>query len=124
MTPVLCRTRQKARARRFSQKGRYSWPSLLIRFAAWNVELNTLLDQTYHLQTGRDLCLMIRDILLANPKRAHIFDDPEAAEYIGAFLDDAQRAFEMHLRVACNREIAIVEYLADGLYALFDKPAH
>lgn len=109
----------KAEVQAFCAKGRYTYPTLLLQFACdWGIDLPDIIARVKAARNGRDIGMMIRDILLTKPGVPDWANKPNVKAEVAALLENTMTMFDVEFKHSPDRTVLTVEFLADGLNRL------
>lgn len=113
---VLFSANPKNALKGFAPKGRYSYVSLLLYFAAdWKVDLPWVQTRVREFQTSNDLLVLFRDIITADHTRCGWAEHPDAPQILLNTISEMHDAWNRVLAHAPDRDQLTLEYLADAL---------
>ena len=104
----------------FPQTGRYSYTSLLIDFALWDVDLPKVRARIDTLKTSDDLLVLFRNVVVAPGQAARWHHHPQARSILMQQFEKLAQAWDTVLSTCPDRVQLTLEYLADALKHLAD----
>lgn len=113
---VLSPTNPKQALVGFAQKGRYSYLSLLMQFAAdWDTDLPDVQGRIAKLRSEADIAHLFRDIITGSKVGSRWAAHPNARAILWEAFEALGNAWDNVLRHAPDCQQLTLEYLADAL---------